>query len=90
MIPFNGKASFKVFNPQKPTKWGVKEYVVTDGVQPYTLVLKLHDGVDDDEDEDNEKTELIKGKISNLVLLLMQEYEHKSHKVVMDNYYNSP
>ena len=89
MIPFNGKASFKVFNPQKPTKWGVKEYVVTDGVQPYTLVIKLHDGLEDDEN-DSEQSELIKGKITNLVLWLVQDYEHKGHKLVMDNYYNSP
>jgi hypothetical protein len=88
MIPFNGKVAFKIFNPGKPTKWGIKEYVLSDAASPYTLRIKLHDGVDDDADD--EANELIKGKITNLVLQLVQDYEHKSHKLVMDNYYNSP
>jgi hypothetical protein len=53
MIPFNGKVRFKIFNPQKPTKWGIKEYVLTDASVPYTFKIKLHDGMDD-ADEENE------------------------------------
>ena len=89
MIPFNGRVKFKVFNPAKPTKWGIKEYVLTDASLPYTFLIKLHDGMDDD-DEENEKNEVVKGKIANLVLQLVQDFEGKNHKLVMDNYYNSP
>jgi len=89
MIPFNGRVKFKIYNPQKPTKWGIKEYVLSDAVVPYTLIIKLHDGIEN-EDEENEQNEVIKGKISNLVLAMTQDYQYKSHKLVMDNYYNSP
>jgi hypothetical protein len=61
MIPFNGKATFKVFNPQKPTKWGIKEYVLTDAQLPYTLLIRLHDGRDD-EIENSEQAEMLRGK----------------------------
>lgn len=30
MIPYNGNINFKVFNPDKPTKWGIKEYILCD------------------------------------------------------------
>lgn len=30
MIPFGGKAKFKVYNPDKPTQWGIKEYLLCD------------------------------------------------------------
>lgn len=70
MIPFNGKVKFKIYNPQKPTKWGIKEYVLTDASVPYTFKIKLHDGMDDVED-DNEQSEVTRGKINNLVLNLM-------------------
>jgi hypothetical protein len=89
MIPFNGRVKFKVFNPQKPTKWGIKEYVITDATIPYTFLVKLHDGVDDDEEE-NERNEVVKGKIANLVIQMVGDYENLNHKLVMDNYYNSP
>lgn len=60
---------------------------MTDATVPYTLKIKLHDGVDE---EDDIKMEVIKGKIAQLVLTLVEGYEHKGHKLVMDNYYNSP
>jgi hypothetical protein len=44
MIPFNGRVHFKVFNPDKPTKWGIKEYILCDAVKSYTLQIKLYHG----------------------------------------------
>ena len=37
MIPFGGKAKFKVYNPDKPTQWGIKEYLLCDAVKSYTF-----------------------------------------------------
>ena len=37
MIPYNGNINFKVFNPDKPTKWGIKEYILCDSLTAYTL-----------------------------------------------------
>lgn len=44
MIPFNGKVHFKVFNPDKPTKWGIKEYLLCDAVKCYTFGVRLYHG----------------------------------------------
>jgi len=45
MIPFNGDISWKVFNPDKPTKWGLKEYLLCDGHTSYTLKIILYYGM---------------------------------------------
>ena len=45
MIPFMGKCWFKVFNPKKPDKWGIKEYVITDDIG-YTLEVRIYHGAD--------------------------------------------
>jgi len=37
MIPFAGKVQFKVYNPDKPTKWGIKEYLLCDAANTYTF-----------------------------------------------------
>jgi hypothetical protein len=44
MIPFNGSIPFKVYNPDKPTKWGLKEYILCDATNAYTLEIKLYHG----------------------------------------------
>jgi hypothetical protein len=44
MIPYNGSVSFKVYNPDKPVKWGIKEYILCDAVNAYTLEIKLYYG----------------------------------------------
>ena len=30
IIPFQGRVRFKVYAPDKPCKWGIKEYVLCD------------------------------------------------------------
>ena len=44
MIPYQGKVKFKVYNPDKPTKWGIKEYVLCDALRCYTFEMKLYHG----------------------------------------------
>ena len=44
MIPFNGRVKFKVFNPDKPNQWGIKEYLVCDAVRAYTLEMRIYCG----------------------------------------------
>jgi hypothetical protein len=44
MIPFSGDVHFKVFNPDKPTKWGLKEYIICDAKSLYTLKIILYYG----------------------------------------------
>ncbi|KAL4466164.1 hypothetical protein ABPG72_011042 [Tetrahymena utriculariae] len=86
MIPFNGKVAFKVYNPDKPDKFGIKEYVCCDSQNAYTLESQLYYG----NHENEEFPEVTLSKTNEVVLNLLKDYEGKFHKVVMDNYYNSP
>ena len=47
-IPFKGRVSFKVFNPNKPGKYGIKTYKVRDSTNGcnmfdvYVAITKVH------------------------------------------------
>lgn len=84
MIPFSGKLKFKVFNPDKPTQWGIKEFLLCDAHHAYTLEVKIHCP-----DEDDNPSRLMT-KTHNLTLQLLEDYKGRNHKIVMDNYYTSP
>ncbi|EAR82574.2 PiggyBac-like protein Tpb2p (macronuclear) [Tetrahymena thermophila SB210] len=86
MIPFNGKVAFKVYNPDKPDKFGIKEYVCCDSQNAYTLESQLYYG----NHENEEFPEITLSKTNEVVMNLLKDYEGRFHKVVMDNYYNSP
>lgn len=94
MIPFAGKAKFKVYNPDKPTQWGIKEYLLCDAVKSYTLHVQIYHGQSTWDRELKAKMLLedeqdIQCRTMELVLSLMKTYEGKGHKVIMDNYYTS-
>ena len=44
MIGFKGRLSFVQYMPKKPTKWGLKAFVLADGVSGYALNWKLYTG----------------------------------------------
>ncbi|CAK81814.1 unnamed protein product (macronuclear) [Paramecium tetraurelia] len=93
MIPFAGKVQFKVYNPDKPTKWGIKEYLLCDASNTYTFQLRLYHGQtmwnNDFKQTMFVNEEDTQHRTMELVLQMCKDYEHKAHKVVMDNYYSS-
>ena len=44
MIGFKGRLGFIQYMPKKPTKWGLKAFVLADGVTGYALNWKLYTG----------------------------------------------
>ena len=44
MIGFKGRLSFLQYMPKKPTKWGMKAYVLADSKTGYTFNWKLYTG----------------------------------------------
>ena len=44
IIPFKGRSSLKVFMPQKPTRFGLKAYVLCETSTGYVLNWTLHTG----------------------------------------------
>ena len=75
MIPFNGRVKFKVFNPDKPNQWGIKEYLVCDAVRAYTLEVKIYCG-DEKSGVANfeEPPDKVMGKTMEMVLSLLSPY----------------
>src|ERR1051325_9256636 len=43
---FKGRVSFKTYNPQKPTKWELRVYVLTDSSTSYICVFQPYYGKD--------------------------------------------
>ena len=64
VIPFRGKVHFKVYNPDKPDKCGVKSYQLCDSSNGYCCRFEIYTGV-------NQEPPSAKGKTYNLVMRLM-------------------
>ena len=44
MIPFKGRLGFKQYMKNKPTKWGVKVFVLSDATNGYVYRLQIYTG----------------------------------------------
>ena len=84
MIPFKGRLGFKQYMKDKPTKWGVKVFVLSDATNGYVHRLQVYTG------KNSELSTHEQGLSTRVVLELLQGMESAQHKVYMDNYYTSP
>ena len=75
MLSWRGQLGFRVYNPKKPVKYGVKSYVLTDSVNSYCWNLKPYCGVGN--------------TLKDTVLELLDSLINKGFKLFMDNFYNS-
>ena len=84
MIPFKGRLGFKQYMKDKPTKWGIKVFVLSDAVNGYVCRIQIYTG---------KVVDLVKqdiGLCSKVVLELLDGLEAPHPKIYMDNYYTSP
>ena len=44
MIPFKGRLSFKQYMKAKPTKWGIKVFVLSDATNGYVYRIEIYTG----------------------------------------------
>lgn len=80
MIPYTGRLHFKQYMKDKPTKWGIKVFVLADSVVPYVVQFKIYTG---------KGGEYGTGLSSGVVLDLISKIRTKNVKLYMDNYYTS-
>ena len=73
--PFKGQLGFRIYNPKKPHKWGIRLYELCDALTGFCLSFKISSGES--------------GSVSSIVLELMQNYLHKGHELYVDRYYTS-
>ena len=83
LVPFNGRIHFKVYNPMKPKKYGMKSFELCDGSNAYCCKYKLYCGDDGQPGSD-------KGKTYDTVMHLCRDYTGVGRVLFVDNYYSSP
>lgn len=79
MCPFRGRIHFRVYMKNKPHKYGMKLYILSDPLTGYTLKFEIYSGKNQ---KDN--------SIIALFDRLLEEYYYKGHTVYMDRFYTSP
>lgn len=84
MIPFKGRLGFKQYMKDKPTKWGIKVFVLSDATNGYVYRLQVYTG------KNSELSCIEQGLSTRVVLELVKGIESIQHKLYMDNYYTSP
>ena len=83
MIPFKGRLSFKQYMKDKPVKWGIKVFVLSDAHNGYVYRLQVYTGKDLNTVSDV-------GLCSKVVLDLMSGLDSFHNELFTDNYYTSP
>ena len=80
MVPFKGNIHFRVYNPNKPDKYGIKTFELCDSTNGYCCSFG----------ETGNQTVSKYGKTYDLVMSLLQNYKKQGYIVYMDNFYTSP
>ena len=83
MVPWRGNLSFRVYNPDKPKKYGIKAYMLCDATNGYCTKFKLYTGKSFQQPGEY-------GATYDLVMDMMRNYFGKGYHLFMDNYYSSP
>lgn len=84
MIPFKGRLGFKQYMKDKPTKWGIKVFVLADATNGYVKTIQIYTG----KSLDSTSSDI--GLCTKVVLDLMSGLEHTGLHLYTDNYYTSP
>ena len=75
MLCWRGRLAFRVYNPAKPTKYGIKSYILCDSRTGYCHAMQPYCG--------NSST------LKEIVTNLLGDLLDKGYTLYMDNFYNS-
>ena len=78
--PFKGRIKFRVYNPHKPKKWGIKIYEVCESSSGYCCEFEVYAG----------SNEGVSNSAQDLTIRLMRPLLNKGHWLFTDRYYTSP
>ena len=102
MIGFKGRLGFIQYMPKKPTKWGLKAFVVSDAKTGYIYNWHLYTGTEISNSlqlttvlilctgKDDSLASGDVGMTHAVVMKLVDPIKDSGHHVYMDNYYTSP
>ena len=75
ILAYKGKLSFKVYNKDKPNKYGIKLYILAESITGYVVNFDVYIG--------NSKTTI------EIVNNLVSDFHNLGYHLYMDNFYNS-
>ncbi|XP_061585716.1 piggyBac transposable element-derived protein 4-like [Cololabis saira] len=75
MMLWRGRLSFRVYNPQKPVKYGIKSYILCESATGYCFNMKPYVGVG--------------STLPDTVFGLLDRLQGHGYTLYMDNFYNS-
>ena len=82
MIPFRGRSVFKQYIPSKPTKWGIKVWMICESRSGYCLDFDIYTG---------RNTVVSRNGLGfDVVTELALNYYHKNHHIYCDRFFTSP
>ena len=82
MIGTRCRIPFLQYLPKKPTRFGIKVWVISESKTGYVLDFQVYTGATDDVLKD--------GLGYRVVMDLIEQYQHKAHCLFVDNFYSSP
>lgn len=89
-IGFKGRVTFKVYNKDKPTKWGIKVFVVSDAVCGYVCALEPYMGSQYSSQLARPELLVTSRVVLSLIDKLKQAYgDIKGFQLFTDRYYTS-
>ena len=80
-VAWRGNLSFRVFNKDKPDKYGIKIYEACDSKNGYCLDFEVYSG---------KKIASNKGATYDVVMRLISSFLHQGYTLFVDNFYTSP
>ena len=83
MVKFKGRLCFRQYMPDKPTKYGIKDFVLAESSTGFCLNVMTYTGKYSFPRQDQPLS-------TQVVLDLLRGYENQGHVVYMDNFYSSP
>ena len=92
MVPWKGRLSFRQYLPNKPDKFGIKLYQLSESKSGYICDFEVCTGKDFDPNPDGDEEDKQLGHSYNVVLGLLRinNLLDKGYTVYTDNYYSSP
>ena len=83
MVAFKGRLAFKQYNPMKPTKWGIKLFVVACSITGFVHNFVVYTGKSQSAVDESQSATW------NTVMQLLTPYFGHWRRVFFDNYYTS-
>lgn len=83
IIPFKGRVSFKQYNPNKPSKWGIKMWAIAESETGYMSYSEIYSGKQD-QPAQGLGSRVVKSCIKGA------DIQNQGYHVYMDNFFTSP